>query len=314
MIVARHYCVAVFLLLTLMNQSAKAATGKNSFSKSVQQAGTIFDITSRTAIDCAVHIITVNVRRGGKKIAALRADVDFLPRSARAVDLNGDGVPELVLLSQTPGGADTLDVYWLDGTALRRATAPEPDEKSGYKGGGQFHLEERLIVHTVPVYRDGDSPGQPSGGTRALKYDFKNGAFALYVQTENAANVAESTAKTTDARPQATSSKTANPSAAGVAVTEIAATETGIDVKTSGAVAKYRTMRLDKPERLAIDIPGADSPLAGRKTAINRFGVSTVRVGRNKGFLRIVLDTTYARLPKWEITTSDNSMHIEFAP
>ena len=83
---------------------------------------------------------------------------------------------------------ESLDVYWLDGTTLSRTTVPELVEKSRYKGGDRFRLEGRLIVRTIPVYRDGDPVGKPTGGTRTVKYDFKEGAFTLNVQSERTAD------------------------------------------------------------------------------------------------------------------------------
>jgi type IV pilus assembly protein PilQ len=71
-------------------------------------------------------------------------------------------------------------------------------------------------------------------------------------------------------------------------------------------------MRLDKPERIVIDIPDADSHLAGKRVAINRFGVSRARVGRNRGFLRIVLETNSKVFPKFDVKPSDAGITIEF--
>jgi type IV pilus assembly protein PilQ len=71
-------------------------------------------------------------------------------------------------------------------------------------------------------------------------------------------------------------------------------------------------MKLEKPERIAVDIFGADSSLVGKKIIINRFGVGTVRVGRNKGFLRVVLDTTHHTFPKYQVKPSATGILVEF--
>lgn len=319
-----QFVVALFFLVVASSQFASAAGGSCSYSRNVQQKGVAFSISSRPASGCAVQIVTVDARRGNSKLAGFKADVDYLAQSAKAVDLNGDGVPELVVTSRTSGGAvaDALDVYWLNGEKLGRATVPELDGNSGYRGGDRFHFEGRLLVRTIPVYRDGDSDGKPTGGTRSLKYDFKDGAFLLYVQTENAANIPE-TSSVLNAAPPApiapvketvSESVKEKPAATvpGRSVAEVVADETGIEIRTNGAVEKYRTVRLDKPERIAIDIIGADSLLAGKKIRINRFGIGTVRVGRNKGFLRVVFDTTQAKFPKFEVKSSDTGLRVEF--
>ena len=175
----RYYFLVVIFLLMLMNHSESAAGSNCSYSKSVHLKGTTFDIISRPADGCAVQIVTVTARRSGKKTAVTKADVDYLARLAQAVDLTGDGLPELALISRAAGDTATeaLDVYWLDGKSLRRSIVPELEDKNGYKGGDRFRIEGRQIVRTIPVYRDGDPAGKPTGGTRMLKYDFKDGAL-----------------------------------------------------------------------------------------------------------------------------------------
>ena len=318
-------CAGVlFCLVVASSQYASAASGSCSYSRNVQQKGVSFSVNSRPVAGCAVQIVSVDARRGNKKLAGFKADVDYLAQSAKAVDLTGDGVPELVVISRTIGRpvSEALDVYRLDGEKLVRAAVPELDRNSSYRGGDRYNFEGRLLVRTVPVYRDNDPDGKPTGGTRSLKYDFKDGAFELYVQTENAANIPETSSVLSAAAPtpvapakeiagEPAKVKTAA-SVQRSMVAEVVAGASGIEIRTDGEVAKYRTMRLDKPERIAIDIFGADSALAGKKIQINRFGISTVRVGRNKGFLRVVFDTTSAKFPKFEVKSSDTGVLVEF--
>ncbi|MGB9081131.1 MAG: AMIN domain-containing protein [Desulfuromonadaceae bacterium] len=71
-------------------------------------------------------------------------------------------------------------------------------------------------------------------------------------------------------------------------------------------------MKLEHPERIAIDIPDAGSSLTKRTIPINRFGVSNARVGRNKGFLRIVLDTKLRTFPPFRVSPSASGLLVEF--
>lgn len=310
------YLFSVFFILVVMSQQVSAAASKCSYSKSVHQKGTEFDISSRPVSGCGVQVVKVSARQSGKRIASLRSDVDYLAQSAQVVDLTGDGRPELALISRASGGTitDVLDVYWLDGKTLRRSEVPELDEKSGYRGGDRFSFEGRLIVRTIPVYRFDDPAGKPSGGTRSLKYDFKEGAFSLYVQTESASNPSDD-ASIQSAAPAAAvisaETRSAAPAAEGLAVTEIRPGGAGIEIRANGVV-KYKTMKLEKPERIAIDIRGANSTLAGKKIAIDRYGISNVRIGQKKGFLRIVLDSTLGKFPRNVVKPSDGGVMIEF--
>ncbi len=310
------YLAAVFFLLMVMSRPSPAATDTCSFSTSVTEGGTTFDIISHPAIGCAVQIVKVSARRGGKRIASVKADVDYLARSVQAADLTGDGKPELAIISRPmeEAASEALDIYWLDGKTLRRAKVPALEENSGYRGGDRYRLDGTLIVRTIPVYRDGDPAGKPSGGTHVLKYEFGKGALTLYVQLEKApllsgeAGVQSAPLPTTPA----VEAKPADSSAAGVVITGVSVSDAGIEISTNSASAKYKTTGLDKPGRIVIDFPGAESSLAGKKIAINRFNITRARIGRNKGFLRVVLDTALSTFPKYEMSTSGSSILIKF--
>lgn len=309
------YFIALCLLLVLC-QAALAAEPTCSYSKIVQRGGLVFDVRSRPAGGCGVQIVTVTAMRAGKKVAAMKTDADQVPKSAKAVDLDGDGTPELVLTSLVPGGMamESLDIYRLDGATLQHSTIPELEDKSGYRGGDRFKIEGHLIVRTFPVYLDGDQDGKPTGGSRSLKYGYKEGALTLSAMTEkseappsSASQNVPDPVKEVSAPPEPVVSATA-----ALTITEIIATEAGIAILSNSAITKYKTMRLKKPERIAIDMPGADSPLAGKKIAIERFGINRARIGRNKGFLRVVLDTDLDAFPKFEIKPSATGVQIEF--
>lgn len=299
------------LLVFAVSMPASAAIRGCSFKKSVKKSGLNFDITSRPAIGCGVQIIEISIGRGGKILSRHRTDVDYLAENAWAADLNGDGTPELVVASSSVGSEarGALDVYQVDGNIIRRASMPELHDPSGYRGGDRFGLDGRQIVRTVPVYKDGDLAGEPTGGSRVLTYDFNAGRISFREQLDQ----------------QPEQAQVLNRSAAGQAIVtteavklhmplikEIAATGTAIEIMADAPIGKFRTMKLEKPERIAIDIPSASSPLAGKRIKIEKSGISRVRVGLNRGFLRIVLDSTLAVFPKYSITTSDYGLKIVF--
>lgn len=307
--------VLIALFITLVTNFTAVAGSSGSFSKTLQQGKTIFTFNSKAILQYSAQIVSVSVQRDGKKLASLKLDVDCQADSAQLADLNGDGTPELVVFSKRIGAKvpEALDVYWLDGKSLRHSAAPSLENESGYRGGDSFHLQGRLLVRTVPMYMDGDAPGKPTGGTRVLKYDFKDGAFVLYVQSEKLENLLSSP-EAQSFTPAVESPILKKPAAdTRIKITEVVATESGIAIKTSGIVSKHKVMNLENPERIAVDIYDADSPLVGKRVAINRFDISRARIGRNKGFLRIALDTSLTKFPKYEVKSSDSGLIIEFA-
>lgn len=176
-----------FLMLLAQAVPVPAASRNCSFRKTVQQGGYAFDVTSRPADGCGVQIIQVTLRQGGKRVATFKADVDFLAEVAWAVDIDGEGKPELVVASRSArdGGQGTFDVYWLEGKALRRASMPVGEEGAGYLGHDAFRLDGERVVRSFPVYRTGDPDNRPSGGMRTLRYAFHNGKLDLHVKSDD---------------------------------------------------------------------------------------------------------------------------------
>lgn len=353
----------VFCIIALLSQSAFAAGSNTRFSKSAGRGNVVFDISSRQVSGTAVQIVTVTARRSNKKIATRKADSDFVPQSAQAVSLSGSADPELVLIgtASVPPKTESADVYWIDGSSLRRASLPDPADRSGYRGGDRIKVEGRLIVRTVPVYRDGDPDGRPGGGSRILKYEFRNGAFLLTAGIEKAAEppaavpaerpvIEEKPVKpeapvqveapaeqpvrkpavetspflseaprTPADRPEPDTAAAVAPSpaepaapAATIFVNSITAGDGGIEIAVSGFKGTHKVVRLENPERLAIDIPEADSPLAGRKVELNRFGISTAKVGRNDGSMRITFSASLNQFPKYDVKTVSTGLLVVF--
>jgi hypothetical protein len=85
---------------------------------------------------------------------------------------------------------------------------------------------------------------------------------------------------------------------------------TYIDIQTSGPVEKFKQLKLAKPERLSIEIPGTSS-MKMSSVQVKRFGVEKVRIGIIPGAVRVVLDAR-AAFPKYEIVTIENGLRINF--
>ncbi len=84
-----------------------------------------------------------------------------------------------------------------------------------------------------------------------------------------------------------------------------------IDIQTSGNVDKIKHMKLVKPDRLAIDIPGT-STIKVKSISVNKFGISKMRIGKTPGVIRIVLDAQKSSFPAYSVETSDSMVRISF--
>jgi hypothetical protein len=87
-----------------------------------------------------------------------------------------------------------------------------------------------------------------------------------------------------------------------------------LEIQADGPIAAFKTMNLDKPTRLAIDIANAGTTLSARPIPIGKFGISAARIGVNKGVVRIVLDSPAALFPKHTISTTAAGLRVEFKP
>jgi len=96
-----------------------------------------------------------------------------------------------------------------------------------------------------------------------------------------------------------------------VAVKGIVIGASYIDIQTNNAVEKFKQLKLTKPERLSIEIPGT-SKMSVNSVQVKRFGVSTVRIGTTPGFVRVVLDSSKPAFPKYEIVPVENGLRINF--
>ena len=86
-----------------------------------------------------------------------------------------------------------------------------------------------------------------------------------------------------------------------------------IDILADGSLAGYKLLHLTGPERLSIDLPSTASAIQKKLIPVNRFGVSTIRIGSYPDSVRVVLDTTRGRFPTYRIETRGSSLRIHFA-
>lgn len=103
---------------------------------------------------------------------------------------------------------------------------------------------------------------------------------------------------------------TSGPSA--TVIRKIVAGANFIDIQSNGQVADFKVIKLSNPERMAIDVPGAKNSLAGKSVAINKFGISKVRIGVYPDYVRIVFDASKAEFPKYTVTNIKDGLRVSF--
>lgn len=102
--------------------------------------------------------------------------------NAEVEDLNSDGSPELFIYTQSDGSGSYGDVmaYSVNNRkSMSMVNFPPITNDStlskGYMGHDEFSVVETSLVRRFPVYKDGDSNANPTGGTRQITYKLKEG-------------------------------------------------------------------------------------------------------------------------------------------
>jgi hypothetical protein len=84
-----------------------------------------------------------------------------------------------------------------------------------------------------------------------------------------------------------------------------------IDIQVSGNIDKIKHIKLDQPDRLAIDIPGK-STMTKKSVSVNKFGIAKVRFGSTSGVVRIVLDAKKSPFPNYSVDFTDTGVRVNF--
>jgi len=109
--------------------------------------------------------------------------------NAEIEDLNSDGSPEILIYTISAGSGSYGNVIGYsvnNGKSVSQIYFPEITENkeasSGYMGHDEFAVIETTLARRFPVYKEGDTNNNPTGGTRQIEYKLKNGeASRLFV-------------------------------------------------------------------------------------------------------------------------------------
>ena len=97
-------------------------------------------------------------------------------------DLNSDGSPELFVFTQSVGSGSYGNVYAFSVNNKKsisqvyfQPTAENSEINKGYMGHDEFSLVENTLGQRFPIYKEGDTNAEPTGGTRQVSYRLVEG-------------------------------------------------------------------------------------------------------------------------------------------
>ncbi len=109
-------------------------------------------------------------------------EVDGQVVGAEIEDLNADGYPEILVYTASAGSGSYGNVIGYSvngGKSLSQIYFPDISENKeaslGYMGHDEFAIVETSLVRRFPVYKAGDPNSNPTGGTRQVQYQLKDG-------------------------------------------------------------------------------------------------------------------------------------------
>ena len=116
-------------------------------------------------------------------------EIDGEVVNAEIEDLNSDGFPEILIYTISAGSGSYGNVIGYsvnNGKSISQIYFPEISENKeasiGYMGHDEFAIMETCLARRFPVYKNGDTNNNPTGGTRQIEYKLKDGeASRLFV-------------------------------------------------------------------------------------------------------------------------------------
>jgi len=112
----------------------------------------------------------------------IRQEIDGTVNGIEMADLNADGYPELYVYVTSAGSGSygSLIAYGSNrNKSLSAIYLPSVSENQqlakGYIGHDEFAVGEGALLHRFPIYREGDSNANPTGGMRQIQYKLTQG-------------------------------------------------------------------------------------------------------------------------------------------
>jgi AMIN domain-containing protein len=87
-----------------------------------------------------------------------------------------------------------------------------------------------------------------------------------------------------------------------------------IEIRIVGIIGAFKTLSLGNPQRLVIDIPGAESTIRSISVPPNNFGILKARIGSREGTMRLVFDAGQTPLPDHDVLQTESGLKVLFRP
>lgn len=153
--------------------------GEPFFAEMVLQ-GVTFQVESPN--DSSINQVIVRAESPEASLGPMQVEADGTITKVEIGDLNADGYPEIYVYINSAGSGSygSLIAYSSNrNKSLSEIYLPsiegDPAIMQGYMGHDEFAVGEGTLLRRFPVYREGDTNAQPTGGTRQIQYTLEAG-------------------------------------------------------------------------------------------------------------------------------------------
>lgn len=143
----------------------------------------------------SINLVTVRAETPEGKLGPIEVEADGTITNVEVEDLNADGYPEIYVYVNSAGSGSygSLIAYASNrNRSLSEIYLPpledDPDASRGYMGHDTFAVGEGALLRRFPVYREGDTNAEPSGGTRQVQYRLEAGEASWRLVPYNVVN------------------------------------------------------------------------------------------------------------------------------
>lgn len=163
---------------------------KTIFKKHLTLQGIGFNIsTKKNEVDTELTVAPYGLEIDN---SAITQTIDGSVVDAEIEDLNSDGFPEVVIYTQSDGSGSYGNVIGYsvnNGKSISQIYFPPiTDNKKlseGYMGHDKFTIIETSLSQRFPIYKEGDSNANPTGGTRQINYKLVDGEASRKFEIKN---------------------------------------------------------------------------------------------------------------------------------
>lgn len=153
---------------------------KTIFRKNVTLQGISFSIsTQKNGMETELTVTSYGLEIDN---SAVTQTIDGSVVDAEIEDLNSDGSPEVLIYTKSDGSGSYGNVIGFSVNNKKSMSQiyfpPITDNKElskGYMGHDEFTIIETTLAQRFPIYKEGDSNANPTGGTRQITYKLVDG-------------------------------------------------------------------------------------------------------------------------------------------